>query len=78
MTPSQIQKLEELDSQRKAANEQSGDLLAVRQWLRDGYKDSDKIECLYEMIQEKVEELNREADSIFDLILLRKKEYEKA
>ena len=75
LTEKQQIELEALDNQRKEANYLSGALSKVKYWLQDGYKDADELDLLFEMIDEKCVDLNRKAASIYDLIMLKRKEF---
>lgn len=75
LTEKQQIELEELDNQRKEANYLSGALNKVKYWLKEGYKDADDLDWLFETIDEKCTDLNREAASIVDVIMLKRREF---
>ena len=75
LTDKQIEELQALDDQRKEAGYLYGSLYKVKYWLREGYKDADDLDWLFETIDEKCTDLLREADSIVDVIMLKRKEW---
>ena len=75
LTEKQQIELEELERQRKERLTFDAKLDHLRHWLEDGYKECEARDWVIEALAQKGKELCDEADAMYDLIMLRRREF---